>query len=825
MKYVLSQSLYISASIFLLSIYSIPAKTQILPDKSFGKNSSIVKRNSSNTGVITGGLTKENSLFHSFSSFSINKNKSIYFTPKSDIKNIFTRVTGIKSDIDGTLGVRGNSNLYFINSNGINFGNNAKIDVTGSILLSTASNITFGKNIFFNTNNISYNLKNYDSNLPIILEMDKARNIDIFNNPNTFVEEFFLSNLSDNRNSSGEILGLNSGQEGNFSVVAGNINFNGGIINSYSGNVNLLAIKDGFVNIIPRSGQISPRNISYFGDINLEQLSQINLKSINGGSIRLYADTINIESGSLIKHSTLDLLNQIESSKIYVNSDRLNISSIIDINKFSSNKPIRSGILSRAINGKGADIDISSKFVNLIDGGFVTSLSFGNSKSGNIYLNSEDILIDNAFKDSISISSIRNIGTDNSSVSNININARSLKLLDSGTISTYAIKNAEAGDINITLQEDLEVSGLNSFFPKFSSIIQTLSLSEKKAGNISIVAKDITVLDGGGIGSFSALSGDTGRVNIESDSIYISGVRENPSDIFSEVDFTDPSVISLVSQLSGIDDFPFQGDANSIIINANKISLDNGAEISVTNNGNGDAGFIDLSSQNISLSNKAQIIAATNGGDGGNIDINSDLIYLDKSNILTTAEGNGSGGNIRSFSSFFTLNDSNIQANAQNSSAGNIEISSDLIIKNEGSDITASSNLGTNSDGEVSIVQRENELRLIYDFPEIVFSPTTLKYKCSENSTNSSIINHGLGSDTILLSERQKKALNLQQRIEFASQFYYIDSETGKKKPFKPLLAIEENDDGKVELIFSAEKSKGLQNLLSSLDNNCSIKS
>lgn len=70
------------------------------------------------------------------------------------IQNIFSRVTGGNiSKIFGTLGVLGNANLYLINPNGIMFGPNARLDMRGAFVGSTADSLLFNNNYDFSASN------------------------------------------------------------------------------------------------------------------------------------------------------------------------------------------------------------------------------------------------------------------------------------------------------------------------------------------------------------------------------------------------------------------------------------------------------------------------------------------------------------------------------------------------------------------------------------------------------------------------------------------------------------------------------------------------
>jgi filamentous hemagglutinin family protein len=80
--------------------------------------------------------------------------RGAYFENPSGIANIFTRVTGGNpSNILGNLGVLGNSNLFLINPKGIVFGPQARLDVRGSFVGSSASGVVFNNGFEFSSAN------------------------------------------------------------------------------------------------------------------------------------------------------------------------------------------------------------------------------------------------------------------------------------------------------------------------------------------------------------------------------------------------------------------------------------------------------------------------------------------------------------------------------------------------------------------------------------------------------------------------------------------------------------------------------------------------
>ncbi|WP_293330397.1 CHAT domain-containing protein [Microcoleus sp. CAWBG58] len=109
---------------------------------------------------ITGGTSSRDgaNLFHSFTRFGLNPGETANFLSNPNIKNILGRVVGGDASlINGLIRVTGgNSNLYLVNPAGIIFGSNARLDVPGSFLATTASGIGFDSGWFNGTGANNY---------------------------------------------------------------------------------------------------------------------------------------------------------------------------------------------------------------------------------------------------------------------------------------------------------------------------------------------------------------------------------------------------------------------------------------------------------------------------------------------------------------------------------------------------------------------------------------------------------------------------------------------------------------------------------------------
>ena len=118
-------SLCVAVGIAMVAVGE-PSEGRPVPDTTLGNESSRVSDRTSTDFDIDGGARRGANLFHSFQDFGVDEAGSVYFLNPEGVTNIFSRVTGAnRSDILGTLGVRGSANLLLMNPNGILFGENA----------------------------------------------------------------------------------------------------------------------------------------------------------------------------------------------------------------------------------------------------------------------------------------------------------------------------------------------------------------------------------------------------------------------------------------------------------------------------------------------------------------------------------------------------------------------------------------------------------------------------------------------------------------------------------------------------------------------------
>ena len=180
----------------------------------------------------------------------------------------------------------------------------------------------------------------------------------------------------------------------------------------------------------------------------------------------------------------------------------------------------------------------------------------------------------------------------------------------------------------------------------------------------------------------------------------------NPSLIISSANIIDESL----QQFLGLPPIP-SGKSGNVTINAPRLSISDGAQVTVRNDGMGDAGSLRIMAGKIFLDNEGSANASTASGQGGNITLQvaNSLQLSDRSQIAAEAEGTGNGGNLTiNADTIVALENSDIIANAFAGAGGNITISTSGIFGTQfrpqltpESDITASSQLGVS--GRVNI--------------------------------------------------------------------------------------------------------------------------
>ena len=703
------------------------AMAQIIPDGTVGTTGSL-------TTPIDGGTRGGNNLFHSFSQFSIPTGGSAIFNNPIDIQTIFSRVTGnTQSNIDGLIKSNGTANVFLMNPNGIVFGPNARLNIGGSFLGTTANSIKFVDGVSFSANDIATNPL-LTVSVPVGLQMGTQPGIIQVNgtghslvSPATTTTPYFPT---------APIGGLKVKSGKTLALVGGPIDLVGGALTAERGRVELASLgasETAALDVSLPLWKLNTDAAQKFADITLSKQSIVDVSGAGAGFIQVQGQRISLVDGSVLYVQNRGIA---PAGDIKIKADSLNIVGGL------ATRNIRSAIINETLAGNSGNISVTTRQLNLMNGGSLVGRSFGIGASGNIDIKaSESIKVDGFLPENGQLSSA--IGTVSFSPlptgrsGTITVSTPSLSLQRGGIISATTFGNAVAGNININADQ-IEIVGRNPNL--FDSTITSTSLGKGNAGNIVVNTRSLLVKDRGTIDTSSSNDGNAGNIIINArESIEVG----KQSYIGSFVAPNSPNLIAILN-------LPLRprGNAGSVVINAPTVSVRDQASIIVSNSGLGNSGTVSITSDRILLDQKAQISAATVLGEGGNVILNAQtLILRNGSKITATAGGTGNGGNITIDSPILVgFENSDIVANASKGRGGNIEITTQGIfglkyrdrITSE-NDITASSEFGVNGTVQVNSLGLDPSSGLVKLDGDVIDSSRSISKGCSANQGNSFI--------------------------------------------------------------------------------------
>ncbi len=725
-------------SSLLTSGIVLPAIAQITSD---GTTDTKVKLDDSKYNIIN-GIQKGNNLFHSFKEFSIPTGGSATFNNSTDVVNIINRVTGGNiSNLDGLIKANGNANLFLINPAGIVFGENARLDIGGSFLGTTAESILFEDGFEFSAIN-PQSEPLLTVSVPVGLQMGRSSADITVNNTG---HQLTLGAGTQITNQDTSIVGLQVPSNQTFALVGGNLKFDGGVITTASGKVELSAVGNqdspsqiGLQTINNRPS-LTYDTVQPTGNIQLLQKSLVDVSGTGQGTIQIQGENLTLDNGSIV---WLENRGNQQAGSI-----NLNITNSIDLMGTAPNTTLRSGIYADVSStGKGGDINVNTTEMKFMEGGSLQARTFSFGDSGKVNVDASTIKFIDSKSDSIigTLGTRTSIGNGNSG--DLTINTEVLSVNGGGAITTINFgANGNTGNILINASELIELS----VFPSNNNdatITSSVVSSMGNAGNIEINTPRLSLLGGAFIASSTFGAGNSSEIMVNaSNSILLSGSRVRSGR-------TEPSTINTRGTLLppplrrrfGVPD-EVTGNAGSIIINTPKLSITDGAELTVSHQSVGNAGTLYVNADLISLDRNGRLSASTQSGEGGNIDINAaDFLSLRRGGAINTeAKGVvGDGGNITINSPVIAgFENSDIVANAVEGMGGNINITTQGIFGLEfreeltpESDITASSKFGVNGTVQINNISIDPSSGLVELPVALSDSSQEISSGCSSNS-------------------------------------------------------------------------------------------
>ena len=768
-----------SLPLVLISLaFTCPVSAQVIPDRSLGSENSIVTPNvtvkDTTADLIEGGAIRGHNLFHSFSEFNVGNGSNVYFANPDGVVNILNRVTGNNvSNIFGTLGVDGGANLFLLNPNGIVFGENAALDISGSFFATTADSYIFneGEAKFSATNPNEAPLLNINLN-PGLQMGSNSGSIEVHGNGYSLTGG---GNLPLDFNNTSKRLQVQPGQT--LGLIGTDINFTGGIIRTEGGNIQLASVKQGTVKLNnARTWQLDTSQVETFGDIKLIDRALLDTSGFITGDITLQAKNITFDNASI---ASVQNIGDRASGKITVNAtDSVQLSGSMrnapdSTTPLGTQKVIYSRLNTETLAGQTAgDIFVTAANLSILDGSSIASRTYSDAGTGNVDIDVEQLIEIkdySPFGPNFFGSLVSTTTFSSGSAGKLNVSAKNINILSVGSISSVSFGSGQAGEVEVNVAEDLIIDGINpiTFSP---SNIGSTAFSQGNSGSVNINTARLTVSNRGAINTSTFASGSAGQLTINaSESINITSLN-NGDPIFSlgnngigsDARIADP----VLRQVFSLPDVP-SGNSGNIILNTPTLTISDGAEVSVSNQGLGNSGNLQINAERVFLDSQAKINAFSASGEGGNIELNINDSLVLRNDSTITAENRGAfvndrfsvnGGNITIDADTVTLlENSQIDANAFEGNGGKIDIMTQGYFVSPDSSISASSELGLDGLVEIDEVSSDRQFQLDR-LPEKITDLTSLiTVTCLADDNNSIAV---IGNGGIAKSPYQTQSLD-----------------------------------------------------------------
>lgn len=350
----------------------------------------------------------------------------------------------------------------------------------------------------------------------------------------------------------------------------------------------------------------------------------------NAGNTIIQARLVQLLNGGRVYTGTEGVGN---AGNLRIIGDRLTVSGA------SENPFLYSGILNLAEvsgTGNGGLIDIQVDSIHLADGGSIRANTAGQGNAGRITIRATgDVVIERVDARAGDVdresSGIYSRSAENSTGNGgtIDLQARSLTLRDGGFMTATTRGTGNAGNLLIHVSDGITVSGVSQLdevivfsenekliFQQSSGLYSSASRTSKgEGGNIQISAGSLLVNHGGLIITRTDGGGNAGSIRIQvARDVTIDGVGP------------DLSSSAIISSSEGNS----LGRGGSIQVEAQSLTVSNGAVINTQTLTNQDAGSINLVTDHLSFLNGGQAIATTTkAGHAGDITISADQVLVE----------------------------------------------------------------------------------------------------------------------------------------------------------------------------------------------------
>ena len=661
------------------------------------------------------GRQRGGNLFHSFADFSLTQGEAALFSGPASIANIVARITGgSSSTIDGRLAsdIPGAS-LFLLNPQGLFFGPNATLDLSGSFHASTADYLRFSDGAQFHAH------VGGDSVLSIAPPIAFG----------------FLAAAPAGITATGSNLLVADGRT--LALVAGSIALHG------AGNGRLVA-PGGRIEVIAAGAGETPLGAPVrpvtggSGDVLLDDGMRLDASAAGGriviragrlvidraaitsqatedeagGEIDIAAtrwmllDGATVQSATagpyaagrtLITTGSLELANasRIDSSTFGTGSGGSIVIEAGDL-RVAGNSRIRNNVEASA-SGVGGDTLIRAGGTVVVDGAgsSITTTTLGAGRGGTLSISAESIVLAGG--------SLQAAATSDGAAGGVHVDVGTLQLSGGGSILAGTLAAGHAGNVSIAARKEVVIEGKDAAGTS-SQIWVGSQGAAGDGGQMTLAAGTVRVTHDGAVNGTATGTGRAGSVKVTADALALDDGGEISTEAFfrapggGNIDLTVSGAIDIrgrsepASAQPGSDRvstgiFTYTGDVS---IRADSLAIDDSGAVAARTWNDIPGGTIAATVRRLDLRNGGQINAESMGsslwnGKAGDIVINA----TDSITIVGEAGGRPSG----------------IRAGTRsNGDAGRIDIATPALAIGAGGSISTSTGIfGSGGAGEIAI--------------------------------------------------------------------------------------------------------------------------
>lgn len=543
---------------FLLTMsLCIMLSAEVITDGSLGARLDLAGPNFQVKAAL--GQQRGSNLFHSFQTFNLQSHETATFSAPDSVRTVISRVTGNQpSLIDGLIrSTIPQAAMYFLNPKGILFGPHAQLDVPGHFHASTADYLRLADG------------GRFDVRQPSNSALTVAP-VEAFGFLTNSIAGISIQGIGEVTQAEDRPMGLNVSSGKTLSIIAGDIEMTG----SYYRSDAYIPEYRGYIK--PLGNLIAPS-----GRINLASVA-------SKGVVIPTSSTLDVSTFSQLGRITLTHKSLLEVSgfvagRVFIRADQLLLSDASQI--FSNIRDYGESIF--PVADPDAHIDIALKKLSVIDASWIAGYAFTTTSDlGDIRIQSEDIQLRNG-------SWINSQSYTGGDTGNISIKTDSIHI-ENGGIGVIARDTGDAGRIHIQAIDTISVVGADSQEGWSSGILSITTPTNTGilggvGGDIILDTQDLVLKTGAQISS-STIAGegkqsqDAGHIKIQATgTVQISGV--NP---YGENENGLSTGIYVRSQGDQA------GDAGTISLTADALSIREGGIISASTSGHGQGGHIYL---------------------------------------------------------------------------------------------------------------------------------------------------------------------------------------------------------------------------------------